>query len=117
VSTFIVRARAGRTLAVVVVALVAVLLTIMLTVGSVFVVLVVRTGGWRWATVRHSSGATEELMTPSPRVERRRTLAFVVLASFLLFSTVLTEGRVAVALLFKAGQEIPKGSRVVHVIE
>jgi lipoprotein signal peptidase len=56
-------------------------------------------------------------MTPSPRVEWRRVLAFVTLTVLVVAIAILTKERMVVALLLKASEEIPEGSSVVHIIE
>ena len=71
----------------------------------------------RGSTVRNSPVTTEELMTPSPRVEWRRVLTFVALTVLVIAVVILTKERVVVALLLEASEEIPEGSSVVHVIE
>lgn len=74
----------------------------------------------RGATLRNAPGTTEELLTPSPRVERRRVVIAVVFAVLVLVATiltVLTKERMIVALLLETSKEVPKGSGVVHVVE
>jgi hypothetical protein len=79
-----------------------------------------RTMRARWgrgSTVRNSPVTAEELMTPSPRAEWRRVLAFVTLTVLVVAIAILTKERMVVALLLEASEEIPEGSSVVHIIE
>jgi hypothetical protein len=84
---------------------------------------------WR-TTVRHASATKEvgteaewvELVKPKGwfivvRYRSRRVLRRVcmVLSTFIFLVTVLGEEWVAVALLLKAGKEVPEGSGLIHI--
>jgi hypothetical protein len=83
-----------------------------------------------WATVRHAS-TTKEVGTKAEwihAVQAKRWLIVMghrsrwvlvrvcmFLSAFTFLATILREERVAVALLLKAGKEVPKGSGLIHV--
>lgn len=67
--------------------------------------------------MRHSPAAAKELVTPSPRAKGTRMLALVVFPVLVVAVTALIERRAVVVLLLEAGQHIPEGSSVVHVVE
>ena len=60
---------------------------------------------------------TKEVVTETPRLERRRRLAarLVLLSTF--FMGVLREEGMVVTLLLKASKEVPKGSGLIHVCD
>jgi predicted DNA repair protein MutK len=91
---------------------------LVVVVGSSFLVLMLATSVWRPFTMRHSLSTTEEPITPTPRAERLvGTLVISVVLGLVLglVVVVLIESRMLGALLFQAGDEIPKRCRLIHV--